>query len=95
MALLASLRNGWFTEERVDGSTFVYSEYGHEEETHCYLLLGSGGALLIDTGMGIADLSTSVAQRATRRSARRPGRRHPRPLGPYREPRFFWPGLRP
>jgi glyoxylase-like metal-dependent hydrolase (beta-lactamase superfamily II) len=54
----------WFTEERVDESTFVYSEYGHEEETHCYLLIGSTGSLLIDTGMGIADLAASVARRA-------------------------------
>ena len=40
----------WFTIEPLDGDTFAISEYRHWEETHCYLLLGTERALLIDTG---------------------------------------------
>lgn len=28
----------WFTVEKIDEDTYVISEYGHWEETHCYLL---------------------------------------------------------
>ncbi len=27
----------WFTVEKIDTDTFAISEYGHWEETHCYL----------------------------------------------------------
>ena len=47
----------WFTVEQADSDTYIISEYGHWEETHCYLLLGSERALLIDTGLGIGDVS--------------------------------------
>lgn len=52
----------WFTVERLDEDTFVISEYRHWEETHCYLLLGSERGLLIDTGLGIADLGSEAAK---------------------------------
>lgn len=52
--------NDWFTIERVDEGTFIISEYRHWEETHCYLLVGSHRALLIDTGLGICDISAEV-----------------------------------
>ena len=48
---------GWFTIEPADADTYVLSEYGHWEETHCYLLCGAKRALLIDTGLGLADIS--------------------------------------
>lgn len=48
--------SAWFTVERLDGDTFAISEYGHWEETHCYLLCGQTGALLIDTGLGVASI---------------------------------------
>lgn len=52
--------NGWFTVEKIDVDTFAISEYKHWEETHCYLLLGTKYALLIDTGLGISNIKTVV-----------------------------------
>lgn len=54
--------NNWFTVEDIDSDTFVISEYGHPEETHCYLLCGSEKCLLIDTGLGVGDISGIVGQ---------------------------------
>lgn len=51
----------WFTVETIDESTYVISEYMHWEEPHSYLLLGSEHALLIDTGLGIGDISSVVS----------------------------------
>ena len=50
----------WFTVEQVSSDTFVISEYRHREETHCYLLLGDTRAVLIDTGLGVADIGAAV-----------------------------------
>ena len=50
----------WFTVEQIDADTFAISEYGHWEQTHAYLLSGSRGALLIDTGLGVADIGAVV-----------------------------------
>ncbi len=50
----------WFTVDKIDSETYIISEYGHWEETHCYLLLGKETALLIDTGLGISDISIEV-----------------------------------
>ena len=52
----------WFTVEQIDQDTFAISEYKHWEETHCYLLCGSCRALLIDTGLGVANLNHIVKQ---------------------------------
>lgn len=49
--------NDWFTIDRIDEDTYMISEYCHWEETHCYLLNGTKSSLLIDTGLGIADIS--------------------------------------
>ena len=46
----------WFTVEQIDPQTFAVSEYGHWEQTHCYLLCGRERALLIDTGLGVSNL---------------------------------------
>lgn len=46
----------WFTVEAIAPGTYAISEYRHWEETHCYLLLGSRRAVLIDTGLGVADI---------------------------------------
>ena len=50
----------WFTVENITDDTFAISEYGHWEETHCYLLCGSQRAVLIDTGLGIANIRKVV-----------------------------------
>ena len=50
----------WFTIDQVDENTYIISEYQHWEETHCYLLIGSDRALLIDTGLGICNICEQV-----------------------------------
>lgn len=52
--------NDWFTLDMVDNSTYILSEYRHWEETHCYLLIGSERAFLIDTGLGICNIDKQV-----------------------------------
>lgn len=50
----------WFTIDKIDSETYIISEYRHWEETHCYLLNGSARSLLIDTGLGICNISEEV-----------------------------------
>lgn len=52
----------WFTVERIDSDTIAISEYGHPEETHCYLLVGGERCLLIDTGLGVGNISAETAR---------------------------------
>lgn len=52
----------WFTIDKIDQDTYVISEYRHWEETHCYLLNGSEYSLLVDTGLGICNVSSIVAK---------------------------------
>mgnify|MGYP003294058001 CR=1 FL=1 len=52
--------DNWFTVEKIDEATYVISEYKHKEETHCYLLIGNEKALLIDTGLGVANIKEVV-----------------------------------
>lgn len=46
----------WFQVHSLDAMTYVISEPRHYEETNCYLLLGNDRALLIDSGLGIANI---------------------------------------
>ena len=48
--------NDWFTIEQIDADTYAISEYKHWEETHCYLVCGTDRAVLIDTGLGVANI---------------------------------------
>ena len=50
----------WFTVETIDTNTYAISEYKHWEETHCYLLCGTKNAVLIDTGLGVANIREVV-----------------------------------
>lgn len=50
----------WFTIEKIDENSHIISEYRHWEETHSYLLEGDERALLIDTGLGICNISAEV-----------------------------------
>ena len=52
----------WFTVDKVDKDTYIVSEYRHWEETHCYLLNGAEHSLLIDTGLGICNISEVIKQ---------------------------------
>ena len=52
----------WFSTEKIDKDTYIISEYRHWEETHCYLLKGTKRSLLIDTGLGICDISRVITQ---------------------------------
>lgn len=54
--------NNWFTIEKIDNDTFAISEYKHWEETHCYLLCGTEYAVLIDTGLGVANIQKVVSE---------------------------------
>ncbi len=60
MGAITTANNPWFTIDQIDETTYIISEYRHWEETHCYLLIGSERALLIDTGLGICDISEAV-----------------------------------
>ena len=54
--------NNWFTINEIDKDTYVISEYRHWEETHCYLLNGTKRSLLIDTGLGICNISEVISE---------------------------------
>lgn len=54
------ISSNWFTIDSIDHDTSILSEYRHWEETHCYLLTGSVGSLLIDTGLGICSIADTV-----------------------------------
>ena len=54
--------NNWFIIDKADKNTYIISEYRHWEETHCYLLNGSQRSLLIDTGLGIGNISEAAAK---------------------------------
>lgn len=55
----------WFTVDHLAPDTYCISEYRHWEETHAYLLLGTQRSLLIDTGLGICDISQEVRKLTT------------------------------
>ncbi len=58
--------NDWFTIDKIDGETYVVSEYRHWEETHCYLINGGERSLLIDTGLGICSIYDEVKKLTNR-----------------------------
>mgnify|MGYP002508507399 CR=1 FL=1 len=72
--------SNWFTIDRIDETTTILSEYRHWEETHCYLLEGTEKALLIDTGLGICDISAEDSPPPSN-GGRRPGSWSKSPAG--------------
>lgn len=60
--MIVLLKDEWFTVTQLNEDTFAISEYGHWEEVHSFLLLGSKKAVLIDTGLGIKDISIVTKQ---------------------------------
>lgn len=52
--------NQWFTIEEIDERTFAISEYEHWEQAHSYLIIGDERAVLLDTGLGVANIKEVV-----------------------------------
>jgi glyoxylase-like metal-dependent hydrolase (beta-lactamase superfamily II) len=52
----------WFEIFSVSAGTFALLEPRHYEEVISYLILGADRAVLLDTGMGIGDISAEVAR---------------------------------
>lgn len=52
--------DNWFELEKIDSDTYAISEYKHWEETHSYLLCGTSSAILIDTGLGVANIKKVI-----------------------------------
>jgi len=52
--------DNWFSVSKIDDNTFAINEDKHWEETHCYLLCVVKNALLIDTGLGVANIKKVV-----------------------------------
>jgi glyoxylase-like metal-dependent hydrolase (beta-lactamase superfamily II) len=57
----ARSHSAWFQIYRLDPATFAILEPHHREEVISYLILGEERAILLDTGMGIADIAAEVA----------------------------------
>lgn len=55
------LVQGWFRVERPEPGVFTIEEPLHEERVKSYLVVGSEGAVLIDTGMGVGDMRALVS----------------------------------
>lgn len=55
----------WFTVEKIDTETYAISEYKHWEQVHSYLLVGKEKALLIDSGLGVANIHKIVKKLIT------------------------------
>ena len=56
------LAQGWFRVERPHPGLFVLEEPLHDERVKSHLIVGERRALLLDTGMGIGNLSALVAE---------------------------------
>ncbi len=52
----------WFTIIEVDADTYAICEDRHWERVRSYLLVGSTRAILIDTGLGVADIRQVVSR---------------------------------
>ncbi len=52
----------WFELREIHPGVWSLSEPGHLEEVISYLVLGRDRAVLLDTGMGIGDLSAAIAR---------------------------------
>lgn len=50
--------HGWFDVLAVDPGTWLIEEPFHDEQVKSYLIAGNDRAILLDTGMGVADIRT-------------------------------------
>ena len=53
---------GWFEVYELPGKVYAICEPQHYEEVNAFLAIGSESALLIDTGMGVCDISRLVTE---------------------------------
>ena len=53
---------GWFDVYRLPGEVFAICEPQHFQEVNAYLIIGLERSLLLDTGMGICDISRVVGE---------------------------------
>jgi glyoxylase-like metal-dependent hydrolase (beta-lactamase superfamily II) len=51
--------DGWFALEAVEPGTWLVGEPGH---VNCFLVEGAEGAVLVDTGLGIADIGLATGK---------------------------------
>ena len=58
---MTALIQDWFRVERAAPGVYLIEEPLHVERVKSYLIVGSDRALLLDTGMGVADMPTLVA----------------------------------
>src|SRR5688572_30741691 len=59
------LVQSWFEVWEIEPGVFAIEEPFHKERVKSYLVVGSGRAVLIDTGMGVGDIS-NVARSLTK-----------------------------
>lgn len=52
--------SSWFTIDEIDASTFGIGEYGQWMKLHSYLFIGDELAILVDTGLGVANIREVV-----------------------------------
>ena len=55
------LVQGWFRVEHLEPGLFMIEEPLHEERVKSYLIVGADHAILLDSGMGIGDFGSLVA----------------------------------
>lgn len=53
----------WFTVKRLNSAVMAFAEFQHPEEVLCYCIEGETEALVIDSGMGFADLQAAIRER--------------------------------
>lgn len=57
--------DGWFAVREVDPGVWLIEEPFHDEQVKSYLITGSDRAILLDTGMGVADIRRVVESLTT------------------------------
>lgn len=56
------IQHEWFDVAEIGPQTYAISEWGHWEKVHSFLLIGDNKAVLIDTGLGIANIKEVTDQ---------------------------------
>lgn len=55
----------WFEVDEVEPGVFLIGEPFHSENVRSYLIIGTDRAILLDTGMGVGDISALVGELTT------------------------------